>query len=80
MKDKLLNYIQQDLIGKRQSVTVSADDNLLTSGLIDSMGVMKLITFIEKEFGVKVPPQDMVIENFMSVNAISEYLTSFTAA
>jgi len=74
MTEQLINYIQNELVGKRKNITIAPTDNLLGSGLVDSMGIMKLITFIEKEFGIKVPPQDMIIENFMSVEAISTYL------
>jgi acyl carrier protein len=35
---------------------------------------MKLVGFIEKEFEVKVPPEDIIIENFMDVEAIEKYL------
>ncbi len=76
MTDTLLNYIQQELIGNRGQISLSPSDNLLMSGLIDSMGIMKLITFIEEKLGIRVPPEDMVIEHFMSVDAITSYLES----
>ena len=38
------------------------------------MGVMKLVGFIEDEFDVKIPPEDIVIENFTDVDAITRYL------
>lgn len=73
MKDTLIKYILEEIIGDPEEELL-ADDDLLNSGLIDSLGIMRLISFIESEFSMKVPPQDMVIENFMSVEAIATYI------
>ncbi len=54
---------------------IDAQDDLLGEGILDSLGMMKLILFIETEFKTKVPPQDMTIENFMTVNDINNYLS-----
>lgn len=73
MNQKIKAYIQSD-IASDPSLSISDDDDLLGSGIIDSMGIMKLVAFIENEAGVKIPPGEMVIENFKSLNAIEHYL------
>jgi acyl carrier protein len=37
---------------------------------------MRLVGFVEETFSIKVPPEDIVIENFMDVNAITKYVES----
>ena len=74
MKDTLKEYIEQELIGDRGAATLGDDDNLLGSGLVDSVGMMTLVLFIEDTFAVTVPPEDVTIEHFMSVNTIDAYL------
>ncbi len=74
MKDKITAYIQGMLAG--ESVDIKEDDDLLSTGLLDSISVMKLIAFLEEEFDVEVPADEMVIENFISVSAISDFLNS----
>lgn len=49
---------------------VSASEELLTGGLIDSLGLMQVIEAIEKSLGKKVPAGDISIDNFNSLNAI----------
>jgi len=46
-----------------------ADDtmSLLDGGIIDSVGVMELVAFLEQEFGVKVADEELVPENLDSV-------------
>ena len=72
--DILIAYIQEQLLGANSGVDIDPSDDLLGSGLVDSMGMMSLINFIEERFDFKVPPEDMVIEHFMTVEAISSYL------
>lgn len=77
MKKKLIDYIQNELLESEETdELLASDEDLLSSGLLDSLSVMKLISFMEKNFGVVVPPADMVIENFVTVDAISEYIQS----
>lgn len=74
MKKTIIQYISNHLLAGKPNTEVSDTEDLLGSGLVDSMGIMKLINFIESEFEVKVPPEDMTIENFMTVQDIEEYL------
>ena len=73
MKDELIAYIKSELIGD-EHLEMSTEDDLLTTGLIDSIAIMRFIGHIEKTHEIKVAPQDMVIENFISVDAIAEYI------
>ena len=80
MEQQLIEYISREFLGDGSDQRVAADDDLLTSGLVDSLGVMRLVGFIESDLGVSVPPQDVTIENFGSINAIVSYLQSRTSA
>lgn len=74
MQDTILNYIRTELLEAGQEI--EAEDDMLLSGLIDSMKVMRLIAFVEKEFQKPIPPEDMIIDHFISVSAIEDYLKS----
>ena len=73
MKDRLRCYIARDLMDADEE-SLSDDADLLNDNLIDSIGVMSLMTFIEDEFDIHVPPEDVTIEHFSSVNTIHAYL------
>ena len=53
---------------------IDLEEDLLGNGIVDSLGMMQLVVFLEKEFKVKVAPGDMTVENFNTVSSISEYL------
>ena len=71
---KLLEFIQNELLGG--SVEVLSDTDLLKTGLIDSLGIMRSVAFLEKEYKTTIPAQDLTLENFSSVSAIVAYLES----
>ena len=76
MDSVLIDYLQNQVIDGPAGFQLTKEDNLLESGLVDSIGIMKLIGFIEEQFGMVIPPEDMIIENFISVQAIQTYLQS----
>ena len=72
----IIKYIQDNLLTGKGDIELSPEDDLLGSGLLDSMGVMRLVGFVEETFNIKIPPEDIVIENFMHVKAITNYVES----
>lgn len=74
--DELVAYISAELLGLAapSAARLGPDDDLLGSGTIDSLGVMRLVSFVEAQFGVAVPAGDVTIEHFISVAAIAAYL------
>jgi acyl carrier protein len=70
----IIKYIQENFLSGKAENDLSPEDDLLGSGLLDSMGVMRLVAFVEETFHIKVPPEDIVIENFMDVKAITNYV------
>lgn len=76
MQKIIIDYIQNDLLSGQGDLQLTADEDLLTTGLIDSLGIMKLLAFLEETFNVKVPAEDMTIENFMTVDLMTNYLKS----
>ena len=53
---------------------VEADTDLMMSGLVDSLGVVLIVDWIENRLGIQVDPGDVVLENFISVDAMVSYL------
>jgi acyl carrier protein len=75
MHEALAQFITQELLNGRDGIELKADDSLLTTGLLDSLGVMQLINFIEEAFDVSVAPEDVTIENFRTISVIAEYIS-----
>ena len=50
------------------------DDNLFESGIVNSLFAVQLMTFIERTFGVELGTDDLDIENFKSLNAMTAFV------
>lgn len=72
----IIEYIKDNLLTGKPEIELLPEDDLLGSGLLDSMGVMRLVGFVEETFHITVPPEDIVIEHFMDVKAITNYVES----
>jgi acyl carrier protein len=53
---------------------VGDDDSFLANGIIDSLGVMQLVNFVESEYGLGVADTDLVPENFDSIARVAAYV------
>ena len=58
---------------------VDLDENLFASGLVDSVGFMRLIAHLSDALGVAVPAEDLVPENFRTVRVMARYVAGLLA-
>ena len=52
---------------------IQPDDDLEAAG-VDSMGLLKILLFVEAEFGFWMPDEDLVAENLTSPRALAHYI------
>lgn len=71
IETQLITYFKETL-----DADVTPGTPLIEQGIIDSMGVMDLVTFIEQSFGVEFEMDDMTVEKLGTVAAISNLITS----
>lgn len=72
MKDEIRAFVLNDLLSGKP---VADDEDLLLGGLVDSLGVMRLVAYLEQRHQVTIPPEDVVIEHFESIDAIAAYMS-----
>ncbi len=73
MKQQLRDFIFQDLIFVADPGSFSDDDDLLDAGL-NSIGIMRLIMFIETRFGVTLPDAEINVDNLQTFNRIEQWI------
>lgn len=67
-------FLSENFIIEGGPQGVDGDESLTQAGVLDSMGVLELIMFIEQGFGVSIPDEDTLPENLDSVNRIVAYV------
>lgn len=66
----LTEHIQNEYMIDKPGMTLASDTMLIDRGIIDSLGIFLLVDFIQNRFGITVNPDEIVIENFETINAI----------
>jgi len=75
----LCEFIERELLPPDSGISVGTEDDLLSFGYLDSMQFMRLVQFVENTHDLVIPPEDLLIENFQTVSALSTYLDSRAA-
>ncbi|MFK7732336.1 MAG: acyl carrier protein [Pseudomonadales bacterium] len=78
-EEQIKQFILSDLIKDGSAADLSNDENLIDSGVVDSLGIMKLVAFLEKSFKVAVSDDEILLDNFETIDAISGFLSSKTS-
>lgn len=71
----LIDYVQSELAKGRKS-QIHPEDDLLSEGILDSLGILQLVSFIEETFNVEIDDEDVVLENFMTISALQNFIES----
>jgi acyl carrier protein len=69
LQNELHEYITKELL-RSTDVVVSEDSRLIQDGLINSIGIMKLITLLSNRFGMQFEDDDYKLENFETLGTI----------
>jgi acyl carrier protein len=68
--DELVAFVSEEV----SEEPVASDTDLLLTGLVDSLGVVMIVDWIERRLDVAIDPGDVVLEHFRTVDAMLGYL------
>lgn len=78
--EQVRDFITENFLYARPDFDLQDSDPLLGKGVVDSMGVMEVVVFLEEQFGLEVDDADITEENLGSVAAIAAYVAARTDA
>lgn len=67
-------FILDDLLQGGDRKSIEFDEPLISSGVIDSLAMLRLISFLEQELAVKIGDGEVVPENFETLRKIVEFV------
>lgn len=76
IKDKIRAFLRD----KTKHPALTDEEDYFQAGFVNSLFAMQLVLFVEKEFQMRVGDDDLAIENFNSINAISALVARKLAA
>jgi acyl carrier protein len=74
VQQELRKFIFENFMFGTEDVQLSPDDSLVEKGLIDSTGVLELIAFIEKRYGIRIEDEEVIPENLDSINLLTRFI------
>ncbi len=78
IKQSVKNYIlENDLYGAGDDA-LSDEDSFLEKGIIDSTGIMEIVSYVEDEFNISVHDEEMIPENLDTINNLARFITKKT--
>jgi acyl carrier protein len=72
---KIEQFIVDELLIGGNKSRINPDESLFASGVLDSLSLLRLIAFIEEQFGVVVDDAEVVPDNFQTINEINGFIT-----
>lgn len=75
-RETLRAFIQENFLYMRPDLQFADHDSLLAKGVIDSLGVLEIVGFVEETWSVPVDPTAVTEQNFGSLAAIAEYVST----
>lgn len=75
---KLLGFINTDVSVSPEPIEVETD--LLLTGAVDSLGVIRITQWMEDELGIEVDPSDVTLDNFQTVSRMMRFLGGLTSS
>jgi len=75
-KEQVRQFIIEVLAKGRGALapTIADSDNLIEEGIVDSLGITRLVDYLEITYSIKIPDEDILPENFESIIALEQYL------
>jgi acyl carrier protein len=80
IKDQVRQYILTEFLPGESASNLKDDTSLRSSGVLDSMATLQLVTFVEETFGIEVEAHEAGVENFESLNDIAAFVQQKKAA
>jgi acyl carrier protein len=78
-KDQIRQWVQETA-GRKGIGTVTDEESLTENGVIDSLAIFRLVSFLEDTFGVRIADEEIVNDNFKSVDDIDRLVQSKLAS
>lgn len=71
IQNTIKNYISETFMYDQPQDALTTDTLLVEEGIIDSMGIFRLITFLEEQFDFTIEPEEILLESFETITAIA---------
>ena len=80
LRQDIASFIEKTLVGDDRKAPIDDKTSLIEEGILDSMGLMQIVAFLEERAGVRVPDDEVSPDNFETLPAIESMVERLRAA
>ncbi len=74
IEEKIRSFIAENILFSDNGYPYADDTSFLEEGIVDSMGIMELVMFVDESFGITVEDEELVPDNFDSISRLAAYV------
>jgi len=79
IKDQIREFVRENLASVKGISSFTDEESLTENGIIDSLGIFRLVSFLEDTFGVRLGDEEITAENLKSIDIIEQFVVSKTS-
>jgi len=80
VKTTVKTFLLNEYLPGEDPAALTDDTALMTTGILDSIAVLKVVSFLENQFGITIEPHEAVVENLNTLSDIARLVISKEAA
>ena len=74
IKEKVKTYIIENFLLGDSSNNLNEEDSFFEKGIIDSTGILELVSFVQETFNIKIDDMELVPDNLDSLNNLEAFI------
>lgn len=74
-RHQIKRFVLQNFLFTEDENAVADHESLITKGIVDSTGILELISHLEETYGISVAEEEMVPANFESIDNVTAFLS-----
>jgi acyl carrier protein len=76
IRDQIRDFVRESLASPKGIASFTDTERLTENGVVDSLGIFRLVAFLEDTFGVRIGDEEITAENLSSIELIEQLVIS----
>ncbi|MFZ0309593.1 MAG: acyl carrier protein [Candidatus Sulfotelmatobacter sp.] len=76
IRDQIREFVRDSLAGPKGIASFTDTESLTENGVVDSLGIFRLVSFLEDTFGTRISDEEITAQNLSSIELIEQLVVS----
>lgn len=76
VKGRIRQFVLEDLASRKGVTNFTDDESLIQNGVVDSLGIFRIVSFVEENFHIRVRDEEIIAENFQTIDDMDRFVIS----